>query len=140
MNNNAVMNNAAYTDNAVADNAAIDNVAADNAAAAQLEIAFSLPRSLGTAVKRNRLKRRMREILKSIHNTSPLPDGAYLFKPEKNSIDITYEELKHALIQLLVKGACINQNLFPEKAENSPVKGEFPNANPKRSRRFQGSK
>lgn len=42
-------------------------------------VAFAISRSVGGAVVRNRLRRRLRELLRSLDRETPLTPGRYLF-------------------------------------------------------------
>jgi ribonuclease P protein component len=52
-------------------------------------LAFSVPRSVGGAVARNRLRRQIREILRELDLERPLPGGDYLVivTPSANGLD-----------------------------------------------------
>lgn len=53
---------------------------------------FTVPRALGHAVQRNRIKRRMREAVR--HQFAALPTGwAVVFNPRRNVLDAPFEDL-----------------------------------------------
>ena len=60
-------------------------------------IAFAIGRSVGTAVVRNRLRRRLREILRGI----PLAPGDYLVGVSPRARDMSYEELGAAMTSVV---------------------------------------
>ena len=69
-----------------------------------LKVAFALHRSLGNAVKRNKIRRQMKAALAEINENMQIEPGAYLFKVKKNAMTCSYSELMDNLIQLLEKG------------------------------------
>lgn len=53
---------------------------------------FTVPRALGHAVQRNRIKRRMREAVR--HQFAALPTSwAVVFNPRRNVLDAPFEDL-----------------------------------------------
>jgi ribonuclease P protein component len=59
-------------------------------------VAFALARSLGTAVIRNRLRRRLREIIRA----SRLPAGDYLIGARASAVDLSFSQLNTAATTL----------------------------------------
>jgi ribonuclease P protein component len=64
-------------------------------------VAFSLGRALGPAVTRNRLRRRLRAILREAQPT--LPGGMLLIGANPRAAELTFDQLQSELRQLLAK-------------------------------------
>ena len=64
-------------------------------------MAFSLGRALGPATIRNRLRRRLRAILREQQST--LPGGMLLIGANPRAVELTFEQLRRELEQLLEK-------------------------------------
>lgn len=62
-------------------------------------VAFALPRKLGTAVERNRLRRRLRAVMAEA--TTSVPPGAYLVGVGSGFRGLPYEELKTRMIDAM---------------------------------------
>jgi len=64
-------------------------------------VAFALNRALGTAVTRNQLRRRLRALLHEIDST--LPGGMLLIGASPRATELTFDQLRTELRQLLAK-------------------------------------
>jgi ribonuclease P protein component len=68
-----------------------------------MSVAFSLSRALGPAVVRNRLRRRLRSILRESETT--LPGGMMLIGATPAAVELTFDQLRAELSQLLMTAA-----------------------------------
>lgn len=66
-------------------------------------VAFALGRALGPAVARNRLRRRLRALLREIDATSPLPIGALLIGAHPRAIELTFDQLRSELTAMITE-------------------------------------
>jgi ribonuclease P protein component len=69
----------------------------DDPVMTQPRVAFAIGRALGTAVARNRLRRRLRAILGDID----VPPGIYLIGATPAAVELTFGELRSATIRLI---------------------------------------
>lgn len=72
-------------------------------------MAFALNRALGTAVTRNRLRRRLRAILGELEHM--LPGGLLLIGANPGAVELTFDQLRTELRLLLEKA------IMPRPAE-----------------------
>lgn len=66
-------------------------------------IGFSVPRSYGSAVQRNRLRRRLREILREAERVGALPQRWYLVSVAGTCRELGYAELRRWLTRALAR-------------------------------------
>lgn len=57
-------------------------------------VAFAFGRALGPAVARNRIRRRLRAILRELDRSTPLPPGLMLIGGKPSAIELTFDELR----------------------------------------------
>jgi ribonuclease P protein component len=65
-----------------------------------MSVAFSLSRALGPAVVRNRLRRRLRSILRE--SEAMLPGGMMLIGATPAAVELTFDQLRMELSQLIM--------------------------------------
>ena len=63
------------------------------------KVAFAIGRSVGSAVKRNRVRRRIRAIL----SDSEVPPGLLLIGATPAAVELTFDELRTTVASLLVR-------------------------------------
>ena len=64
-------------------------------------IAWAIPRRVGVAVTRNRVRRRLRAVLADEHRSLPLPSGTYVFHVDPPAAGLSFGELSVAMHDLL---------------------------------------
>lgn len=62
-------------------------------------VAYAIGRTVGGAVVRNRVRRRLRAVVAEIE--PQLPPGAYLFGARREAASVPYRELKEAVSQVV---------------------------------------
>lgn len=72
------------------------------------EVAFAIPRRAGSAVRRNRCRRRLRALLDARERAGLLPTGAYLVSVQPELIDAPQTELAGVLDELLQRLAPVS--------------------------------
>ena len=63
--------------------------------------AFAIGRAFGSAVARNRLRRRLRELLAARQRTVPLPPGLLLIGAQPTAAELTFDQLRTELDRML---------------------------------------
>lgn len=63
----------------------------------QPAVAFAVPRRVGGAVVRNRVRRRLREAARDLDHGGGLPARAYLVVVHPPAVDASYQQLQRAL-------------------------------------------
>jgi len=66
-------------------------------------VAFAIPRKVGTAVERNRVRRRLRAIVAEA--TVLIPAGAYLIGTEQGVRDLSFQELEARMIEAMQRAS-----------------------------------
>jgi ribonuclease P protein component len=64
-------------------------------------VAFAITRAYGPAVERNRLRRRLRSVLRNLDRIEPLPPILLLIGPRSPSIELTFDQLRQELTALI---------------------------------------
>jgi len=65
------------------------------------QVAFAIGRTAGTAVKRNRVRRQLREVLRK--HSPDLSPGLYLLGLTRPAADISYVDVSQSVVGLLSK-------------------------------------
>jgi ribonuclease P protein component len=63
-------------------------------------VGFAISRAVGSAVVRNRMRRRLRELLRQADRTDPLPPGLLLIGVRPSAIELTFDQLRTELTLL----------------------------------------
>ncbi len=82
-------------------------------------VAFAIGKRVGTAVVRNRLRRRLRTCLREAH----LRPGAYLVVANPDAVNLTYEDLRMNLLRALRATTAGAQPLRPPSELTSGLAG-----------------
>jgi len=64
-------------------------------------VAYAITRAYGPAVHRNRLRRRLRAILRDLDRTDELPPVMLLIGPRPRSIELTFDQIQQDLTSLV---------------------------------------
>ncbi len=64
-------------------------------------VAFAIGRAFGPAVQRNRIRRRLRALLREIDRMEPLPTGLLLIGAQPELIELTFDQLRLRLNDLV---------------------------------------
>lgn len=64
-------------------------------------VAFAIGRTAGTAVRRNRVRRQLREVLRM--HSSDLRPGLYLLGLTRPAANISYSDVSHSMSGMLAK-------------------------------------
>lgn len=65
--------------------------------------AFAVGRALGPAVTRNRLRRRLRAVLRELDRTEPLPPILMLIGARPPAIELTFDQLRSELTSMVLE-------------------------------------
>jgi ribonuclease P protein component len=69
-------------------------------------VAFAVPRKVGTAVERNRCRRRLRVIAAEMAGS--LPEGTYLFGVDQGVCELSFRELRARAIETMQRASRAN--------------------------------
>jgi ribonuclease P protein component len=64
-------------------------------------VAFAIGRTSGPAVARNRLRRRLRAVLREIDRATPIPPALLLFGTRRPATELTYEMIQRDATALI---------------------------------------
>lgn len=68
-------------------------------------MAYAIGKVAGSAVRRNRIRRRLRAAIRELEAEGALPPGAYLVGAGPEALTMPYAELRHTLRALIEQGA-----------------------------------
>ena len=66
-------------------------------------VAYAIGRDVGSAVRRNLLRRRLRAILTELDASDDVPPGLYLLRCQSTSAHLSYQELRRHVRRLFVR-------------------------------------
>lgn len=66
-------------------------------ALSEARVAFAIARPVGTAVQRNRLRRRLRALLEACD----VPPGRWIIGADRAAVELSFDELRHSLATLV---------------------------------------
>lgn len=66
-------------------------------------VAYAVPRRVGGAVVRNRLRRRLRAVVADLHRAGRLAGGAWLLVAAPPLVDTTHDELRMTVERALAR-------------------------------------
>ena len=66
-------------------------------------MAFAIGRAYGPAVERNRLRRRLRAILRELDRDQELPPGLLLIGTTPTSIELTFDRLSETVTSMVAE-------------------------------------
>lgn len=75
----------------------------DDGSAGGTRLAFAVTKKVGTAVTRNRIRRRLRAVIADLVTTTPdlVPSGAILLSVQPDAVGRTPDELRNDVLRLL---------------------------------------
>lgn len=77
-------------------------IAARNADPDHTRVAYAIGRQVGTAVRRNRLRRRLREIMRRMDADDRLPFSSYLLVCRADSVNLQSSDLQDLVERMLL--------------------------------------
>lgn len=75
--------------------------ARSGSASARACVGFAIGRNVGGAVVRNRLRRRLREVVSASARAGSLPPGSYLISARPEASDLPFSELERLLSEAI---------------------------------------
>jgi len=84
---------------------ALDDELPPDDRAGSVRVAFAIGRSVGSAVVRNRVRRRLQAILRTLDLAAPLAPGRYLVVVSSDAASAPFDDLRHHLSRLVTDGS-----------------------------------
>jgi len=73
-------------------------------------VGYAVGRRVGGSVQRNRLRRRLREAVRTFEQQGGLQPGAYLVDPARDALELTYEDMSSSLREAIRRAQALAES------------------------------